>query len=116
VINFSGGTAGNPVDAPGHSCRPDLLAQTYRDLGRLAREPSLWLYAENDRYWGPQVPRMWFSAYFGGGSDAELVMTPPVASGEGHQLLMDGADLWMDRVDSFLRKLGVVPAAEANRS
>ncbi|HVZ44445.1 MAG TPA: dipeptidyl aminopeptidase [Ramlibacter sp.] len=108
VINFSGGTAGNPIDAPGHSCRPDLLAQTYRDLGRVVHEPTLWLYAENDGYWGPQAPRMWFAAFRGGGSDAELVMTAPVEGADGHELLMEGPELWMERVEAFIRKAGLV--------
>jgi dienelactone hydrolase len=108
VINFSGGTAGNPTDAPGRSCRPDLLAQTYEDLGRRARVPSLWLYAENDRYWGEQAPKTWFEAYRAGGSETRLVVTPAVEGEDGHQLLMDGAPMWMGPVRDFIRRVGFV--------
>ena len=108
VVNFSGGTAGNPVGAPGRSCRPELLAAAYAVFGKQARVPSLWLYAENDRYWGPQVPKNWHAAYWSGGSDSELVMTAAVEGDDGHQLLMAGPELWLEHLDGFIRKVGLV--------
>ena len=107
VVNFSGGTAGNPFDAPGRSCRPEVLADTYRELGRKVRVPSLWLYAQNDAYWGAQAPKLWHAAFWSGGSDSEFVMTAAVEGTDGHHLLMEGADLWIEHVDAFIRKVGL---------
>ena len=107
VVNFSGGTAGNPIGAPGKSCRPDLMAQAYQELGRKARVPSLWLYAENDRYWGAQSPKQWHAAFREGGGAGELVVTPPV-EGDGHLLLPDGPALWVPRLEAFIRKVGFI--------
>lgn len=68
AVNFSGGAGGNPHVSPGKSCMPDNLTETYRQFGQQARVPSLRLYAQNDQYWGPQMPTIWFQAYQAGGS------------------------------------------------
>lgn len=108
VINFSGGTAANPIDAPGRSCRPEVMSDAYRVLGQQSRVPGLWLYAENDSYWGREAPRAWHEAFRAGGGDADLLVTGPVEGGEGHWLMMRGSQLWAGRVGSFVRRVGLV--------
>ncbi|MBI5274984.1 MAG: dipeptidyl aminopeptidase [Burkholderiales bacterium] len=105
IVNFSGGTAGNPVASPGQSCRPDLMAAAYATLGRSTRVPSVWIYAADDRYWGREAPRSWHAAFRQGGSDSELVVTAD-AGGDGHQLLVNGGALWQEPLASFARKVG----------
>jgi len=74
--------------------------------------PGLWLYAENDQYWGPDAPRAWFKAFAAAGSPAQMVTTealPPDNDGmprDGHQLLRYGGKLWSARIDAFVRQLG----------
>jgi dienelactone hydrolase len=44
-INFAGGIAGNPDQAPGKSCAPEKVREAYALYGKTTRIPSLWLYA-----------------------------------------------------------------------
>jgi dienelactone hydrolase len=105
-INFAGGMGGNPSGSPGKSCRPELLTALYGRFGKTTRVPTLWLYAENDLFWGADAPKRWFASFKSGGSDATFVQTPPVPGGvNGHSLVFAGAPLWQPSVDSFLRKL-----------
>lgn len=107
TVNFAGGSGGYPEVSPGKSCRPENLRATYEAYGRQASGPSLWLYAENDQYWGPEVPKAWFQAYKRGGSDAELVHTGPVPGHDGHQLLYHGGAMWSVPLNAFVKKVGL---------
>jgi hypothetical protein len=46
----------------------------------------LWLYWQNDRYWGEPHPRQWHQAWQTGGGQAEFHSLPPT-SGDGHFVL-----------------------------
>lgn len=105
LINFAGGSGGSPKDSPGRGCKPENLVKTFQEFGRTTRVPSLWLYAENDLYWGPEAPKEWHRAFEAGGSKSTFVMTPPVPETDGHRLLLVGGRLWSPYVNSFLKEL-----------
>ncbi len=105
-INFSGGTGGSGTRAPEQSCGSAQMQDVMAAYGRTTHVPSLWLYAENDRYWGAEWPRAWHHAYAAAGEPTRFVMTPPVPDSDGHQLLARGARLWRPDVDRFLSELG----------
>ena len=107
-VNFAGGSGGYPDVSPGKSCKPARLTETYRQFGQEAKAPSLWLYAPNDLYWGPEMPKAWHEAYKAGGSDTQLVMTEPLDGRDGHQLLMHGGRMWSVPLDAFIRKVGLL--------
>jgi len=108
TVNFAGGSGGYPEVSPGKSCKPENLTRTYREFGRQARGPSLWLYAANDQYWGADMPRAWHEAYQAGGSDTTLVMTGTLVNRDGHQLLLHGGRMWSMPLDAFVRKVGLL--------
>ena len=62
-INFSGGTGGSGERRPEHSCGSETMEALMAAYGRTTRVTSLWLYAQNDSYWGANWPREWHSAY-----------------------------------------------------
>ncbi|WP_298924634.1 dipeptidyl aminopeptidase [uncultured Ramlibacter sp.] len=107
TVNFAGGSGGYPEVSPGKSCKPERLTLTYREFGRLAKAPSLWLYAQNDNYWGPDMPKAWHQAYAEGGSDTRAVFTGPVPEHDGHQLLLHGGRMWSMPLDEFVKKVGL---------
>jgi dienelactone hydrolase len=106
-INFAGGTGGDGTRAPEHSCDSAAMESLMRTLGRTNRVPGLWLYAQNDRYWGPEQPVAWYRAFTEGNDVTNLVVTGPVPGSDGHQLLARGAELWMSPVDAFLADHGL---------
>ncbi len=105
-VNFAGGAGGNDQRAPGAPCERDWLADVYAGYGRTTSVPSLWLYAVNDRFWGPDAPRDWHAAFARGGSPTRFVQAPAVAGGAGHQLAARAPNLWAPTVDEFLAGLG----------
>lgn len=108
TVNFAGGSGGYPEVSPGKSCKPGNLTVTYREFGREARGPSLWLYAPNDLYWGAEMPRVWHAAYAAGGSDTTLVVTGELVGKDGHQLLLHGGRMWSVPLDAFVKKVGLL--------
>jgi dienelactone hydrolase len=106
-INFAGGTGGDGTRAPEHSCGSEAMESLMRTLGRTNRVPGLWLYAQNDRYWGSQWPLAWYRAFGENNNVAHFVMTDPVPNSDGHQLLARGGLLWTPAVDTFLAEHGL---------
>lgn len=108
AVNFSGGAGGKPDTAPGNSCRPEVLTTLYRQLGTQVRVPSLWLYAENDQYWGPDMPRQWFGAFREGDEDAQFIAAPALEGADGHNLLRVGGRHWRDPLHAFTARVGLL--------
>ncbi len=106
VVNFAGGAGGNPELAPGSSCAPGQIASLFAGYGRSTTVPSLWMYALNDQYWGPSMPREWHAAFARGGSPSTFVQTPALPDGDGHGLGSHAPALWASAVDTFLAQLG----------
>lgn len=110
AINFAGGHGGNPEKRPGDPCQSDHLRRLYRGYAGAnaaagPATPTLWLYAENDRYFGPGHASRWARAYADGGGAVDLRLLP--AHGEdGHKLFTAGNDVWQPLVDEFLKPLG----------
>ncbi len=110
-INFAGGGGGNPKTQPQRPCAPQLLENMYRGYGETARLPMLWLYTENDQYFGPMLPKAWFAAYTGAGAPAEFTQFAPHGE-DGHTLFSRFPEVWQPRVDVFLDGLGFTRTSE----
>lgn len=106
-INFAGGVAGNPARSPGKSCDPDRVREAFRTYGATTKVRNLWLYAENDQFWGAEAPKAWHGAFVAGGSPSTFVMTASLSGADGHDLIFKGRDLWTVHVDAFVRQLGM---------
>jgi dienelactone hydrolase len=109
AVNFAGGGGGNPVTRVAQPCRPDLLEAMFASYGALARVPTLWLYSENDKYFGPKLPREWFEAYRAKGGTGEFVLLPPLdpaLGDDGHATFTRNPSAWRPHFEAFLRKTG----------
>ncbi len=104
-INFSGGTGGDPEHAPGEPCGASQIARLWHERAADAQVPMLWLYWQNDRYWGPENPKRWHEAWIEGGARAEFHSRPAVGS-DGHAGLHTDMDHWVPLVERFLKGLG----------
>lgn len=109
AVNFAGGGGGNPATSPARPCRPDLLADLFAGYGATAKAPTLWIYAENDKYFGAKLPREWFDAFKAKGGAGDFVLLPPLdpAFGDdGHATFTRNPPAWRPHFETYLRKLG----------
>jgi dienelactone hydrolase len=109
VLAFAPGRAGRPDTHPGDPCSPERMAELFASIAPRIAVPVLWFYAENDQYFGPRVPRMWFESFRAAGGRGELVVIPtfPAARGHGVFPAATGTPLWTAAVASFFRSQGV---------
>jgi dienelactone hydrolase len=109
AVNFAGGSGGNPATSPGRPCRPDQLEAVYADYGAQSGVPTLWLYSENDRYWGKDLPQAWFAAFKAKGGAGDFVLLPPLDAAlgdDGHATFTRNPPAWRPHFETYLRKLG----------
>lgn len=102
VVNFAGGRGSNEK---GEVCRTSELNRVVGIFGGRSRIPTLWIYAENDRWFIPAVARGMHQAFTSAGGKAEILFTPP--SGEdGHGLMsrQTHVHFWAPALDAFLRQ------------
>jgi len=100
AISFAGGRGSRAAD---DVCDEESLVRAFAVLGRTSRTPMLWVYAQNDRFFGPALARRMHAAFTGAGGRARLIEA--AAFGEdGHSLFYGGIPLWTPMVDEFLRE------------
>jgi dienelactone hydrolase len=105
VVNIAGGRGGNGKD--GAPCAPEAMASVIARYAGTTQAPVLWLYAQNDKYFGPAVSKAWFAAFEQAGGKGRYILN--AAHGDdGHLLLYapDGVGVWSPQVQAFLRELG----------
>ena len=105
TVNFAGGGGGNPIDSPEKPCRPDLLEKMFAGYGATAKIPTLWVYSENDRYFGIEKPKEWFQAFQAAGGKGEFVQLPPHGK-DGHPSFTSNSAAWKPAFEDFLRRNG----------
>jgi dienelactone hydrolase len=103
IIAFAAGRGGRVGGKPNNNCAPDQLVEATADFGRMARTPMLWIYIENDTFFGPELSRHMHQAYTAAGGHAEYHLLPPFGS-DGHFLInsADSIPLWAPLVSQFL--------------
>jgi len=105
IVTFAAGRGGRVGGKPNNNCAPDRLVAATGEFGRTARTPMLWIYIENDTFFGPELSRRMHEAYTKAGGNAEYHLLPPFGS-DGHFLVSspDGLPLWTPLVGPFLDK------------
>ena len=107
VVNFAGGRGSR---GPNDVCSPEALVRAMARYGAASHVPQLWIYAENDLFFGPELARRMHEAFVGSGGRAEFVRAPGFGR-DGHRLFgAGGPGAWGSYVDPFLRSQGL-PAA-----
>ncbi len=108
AINFAGGAGGDPIERPGAPCAGDRLEAMFSRFGTTARVPMLWIYTENDRFFGPEYTRAWHAAFGRAGGNADYRLLPPFEE-NGHMLFAHGVEVWEPVVSDFLAHQGFPP-------
>lgn len=117
AISFAGGRGSR---ADNDVCNETALARAFAVLGKTSRTPMLWVYAQNDKFFGPDLAHRLHGEFALSGGRAEFIDAPSFGS-DGHSLFSPaGASIWIPIVDRFLREqnlgtrdLIAVPAAAA---
>ena len=116
ILDFAGGRGS---DAPDHVCDEDHLVGAFSEFGKTARAPALWVFAENDHFFRPDLADRMLDAYRPGGAPARLVMLPPVGIDGHYALTIAPLELIWPPVEEFLAsltlptKIVVEPASDA---
>ncbi len=105
IITFAAGRGGRVDGKPNNNCAPDKLVEATGEFGRSARVPMLWIYAENDTFFGPALSKRMHDAYTNAGGKAEYHMLPPFGS-DGHFLInsAESIPMWAPLVSRFLER------------
>ncbi len=105
IITFAAGRGGRVDGKPNNNCAPDELVRATAAFGQTSRIPMLWLYSENDTYFGPELSKRMHDAFTAAGGNAEYHLLPPVA-GDGHFLVhsVDAMPVWTPLVIDFLQR------------
>ena len=103
VINVAGGRGGHAGGQLNAVCGASRLVSAARTYGSTARIPTLWLYSENDSYFGPELAQTMANAWTDSGGKADLEILPPYRD-DGHKIADDraGWNLWGPIIDRFL--------------
>jgi dienelactone hydrolase len=103
VVNFAGGHGSNGNLQVGN---PSRLIMTLKDFGKTTQVPTLWIYAEDDRFFPPPLPRKMFDAFSNNGGKGTIHILPP-GSGAGHSAFVNRRTVWEPIVNNFLKELNL---------
>jgi dienelactone hydrolase len=103
IIVFAGGRGGRVDGKPNNNCAPDKLVETTGEFGRTARVPMLWIYVENDTFFGPALSKRMHEAFTAAGGKVDYHLVPPFGN-EGHLFVgsPDAVPIWAPIVAKFL--------------
>lgn len=105
AINFAGGAGGDPDAYPENPCSEAALRRVLTAYGAAVKTPTLWLYSENDRYWGKDKPRAWFDGFRARGGAGEFIQLPAFGK-DGHASFTGNPSAWKPAVEKFLAGIG----------
>lgn len=87
---------------PNKVCVASQLIAAFSQLGKTSRIPILWVSAENDHYFNPELAQQLFSAFTDSGGNARFLLAPAFGQ-EGHYLFTNaGIPQWLPFVDTFI--------------
>ena len=101
AISFAGGRGSRKPD---EVCNPEVLVRAFYDFGRKSRVPMLWVYAENDHFFGPSIAAQFYQAFTSAGGKAAVIHAAAFRR-DGHGLFsLGGTAIWTPMVDRFLQE------------
>jgi hypothetical protein len=93
------------VNKPTQPCAPSQIERLWHDKAASVQVPMLWLYWDNDKYWGAEQPKRWHQAFSEGGGKAEM-HTLPAAGNDGHGGVNIDMNAWVPLVEAYLARAG----------
>jgi dienelactone hydrolase len=90
-ISFAGGRGSQAGD---EVCNPQVEINAFREFGESSHIPMLWVYAENDHFFSPQIAAEFYRAFTEGGGRAQFVSAGPFGADGHHLFSADGIPIW----------------------
>jgi dienelactone hydrolase len=107
AINFAGGRGSR---ADHDLCDEDNLVHAFRSFGKHSRTPMLWIYAQNDKFFWPELAQKFDAAFRSQGGLDQFVLAAPIGE-DGHSLFHH-VSAWSSTVDEFLAAQKLTVLAE----
>lgn len=106
IIVFAAGRGGRVEGKPNNNCAPERLIAATAEFGQRSRVPMLWIYTENDTFFGPALSKRMHQAFTAAGGNAEYHLLPPFGD-DGHYLVSsaNAVSIWSPIVEAFLAQL-----------
>jgi dienelactone hydrolase len=99
AISFAGGRGSKKPD---EVCNPAELIGAFAEFGKTSRIPMLWVYADNDHFFGPHIAAQFYEAFVKSGGTVSFVRAAAFRA-DGHGLFsLAGIPRWTPMVDEFL--------------
>jgi dienelactone hydrolase len=104
VVSMAGGNGGHMDNVANRNCYPENLAAALGRLGASSKIPELWVYAENDSYFAPEIATAMHTAFTKSGGKAQFVQ-PARFGTDGHNLFFGrrGSAIWGPLVEAYLK-------------
>jgi dienelactone hydrolase len=111
LLDFAGGLGGHHGGHPNDNCAVGALVDAAGFFAKTATTPMLWVYAQNDSFFRPEIAGQLYQGYLSQGGKADYQAMPGFGN-EGHHLLMDpgGSAVWGPVVEKYLQDRGVLDA------
>lgn len=104
IVNFAGGRGGDPKR--GFACNETELVRAAGTFGAANRVPSLWIYAENDLFFRPELAGKLVEAYSKAGGQVTFIKAPASGKdGHGYYNAAPPDKSWGPAVTAFLGKI-----------
>lgn len=111
AISFAGGRGG---DGHENNCNLGGAVDAFRIFGKDAHKhgdlPMLWIYAQNDHWFPPQMAQKFEAAYTKSGAAVQFEMVP--ADGEDGHGFYGHVTAWSDLVDAYLKAHNLLPLGD----
>jgi dienelactone hydrolase len=107
AISFAGGR-GSKADH--EVCNSGDLVHAYHNFGKHSRTPMLWIYAQNDKFFWPELAEKFDAAFRSQGGEDQFVLAPAIGD-DGHTLFRH-VEAWSSTVDDFLKAQNLTLRAE----
>jgi pimeloyl-ACP methyl ester carboxylesterase len=105
AVNFAGGRGSLTPDSV---CREDKLVAAFSEFGKTSRIPMLWVYSQNDHFFGPALADKFKDAFTGQGGVVSLVRAAAFGDDGHHLFSVRGAPIWTGYVDEYLKSRNLV--------
>jgi pimeloyl-ACP methyl ester carboxylesterase len=102
-VNMAGGRGGWRDNTPRNNCSPSALVRAAGEFGATSRGPMLWVYTENDSFFGPALAGRMHAAFTEAGGQARMERLGPWGR-DGHNMFFgnNGSQSWGPLVADFL--------------